>query len=242
MIILPAIDIKDGNCVRLFKGDFSTVEKVASNYLETAKSFEKAGSSWIHMVDLDGAKEGRPVNTKIYTDVAEKTSLKVELGGGIRSLETIDEYLKMGITRVILGSVALKNPKLVNQAIEKFGSEKIVVGIDAMNGMVATEGWIETSNVNYIDLALKMIEVGVRYFIFTDISKDGTLSGVNKQQLSELYYNTKDKCNIIASGGVHTMDDIIACKEMGLYGTICGKSIYKGTLNLAEAIAYSEEN
>jgi len=242
MIILPAIDIKDGNCVRLFKGDFSTVEKVASNYLETAKSFEKAGSSWIHMVDLDGAKEGRPVNTKIYTDVAEKTSLKVELGGGIRSLETIDEYLKMGITRVILGSVALKNPKLVNQAIEKFGSEKIVVGIDAMNGMVATEGWIETSNVNYIDLALKMIEVGVRYFIFTDISKDGTLSGVNKQQLSELYYNTKDKCNIIASGGVHTMDDIIACKEMGLYGTIYGKSIYKGTLNLAEAIAYSEEN
>ncbi len=242
MIILPAIDIKDGNCVRLFKGDFSTVEKVASNYLETAKSFEKAGSSWIHMVDLDGAKEGRPVNTKIYTDVAEKTSLKVELGGGIRSLETIDEYLKMGITRVILGSVALKNPKLVNQAIEKFGSEKIVVGIDAMNGMVATEGWIETSNVNYIYLALKMIEVGVRYFIFTDISKDGTLSGVNKQQLSELYCNTKDKCNIIASGGVHTMDDIIACKEMGLYGTICGKSIYKGTLNLAEAIAYSEEN
>lgn len=242
MIILPAIDIKDGNCVRLFKGDFSTVEKVASNYLETAKGFEKAGSSWIHMVDLDGAKEGRPVNTKIYTDVAEKTNLKVELGGGIRSLETIDEYLKMGITRVILGSVALKNPKLVSQAVEKFGSEKIVVGIDAMNGMVATEGWLETSNVNYIDLALKMTEVGVRYFIFTDISKDGTLSGVNKQQLSELYCNTKDKCNIIASGGVHTMDDIIACKEMGLYGTICGKSIYKGTLNLAEAIEYSEEN
>lgn len=242
MIILPAIDIKDGNCVRLFKGDFSTVEKVASNYLETAKSFEKAGSSWIHMVDLDGAKEGRPVNTKIYTDVAENTNLKVELGGGIRNLETIDEYLKMGITRVILGSVALKDPQLVSQAIEKFGSEKIVVGIDAMNGMVATEGWLESSDVNYIDLALKMIEVGVRYFIFTDISKDGTLSGVNKQQLSELYCSTRDKCNIIASGGVHTMDDIIACKEMGLYGTICGKSIYKGTLNLAEAIAYSEEN
>lgn len=242
MIILPAIDIKDGNCVRLFKGDFSTVEKVASDHLETAKSFEKAGSSWIHMVDLDGAKEGRPVNTKIYTDVAEKTDLKVELGGGIRSLETIDEYLKMGITRVILGSIALKDPKLVSKAIEKFDSEKIVVGIDAMNGMVATEGWLETSDVNYIDLALKMIEVGVRYFIFTDISKDGTLSGVNRQQLSELYFNTKDKCNIIASGGVHTMDDIIACKEMGLYGTICGKSIYKGTLDLAEAIAYAEEN
>ena len=150
MIILPAIDIKDGNCVRLFKGDFSTVEKVASDYLETAKSFEKAGASWIHMVDLDGAKEGRPVNTKIYTDVAEKTNLKVELGGGIRSLETIEEYLSMGITRVILGSVALKNPQLVSCAVEKFGSEKIVVGIDAMNGMVATEGWLEASDVECI--------------------------------------------------------------------------------------------
>ena len=163
MIILPAIDIKDGNCVRLFKGDFSTVEKVAADYLETAKSFEDAGAEWIHMVDLDGAKEGRPVNTKIYTDVAEKTNLKVELGGGIRSLETIQEYLDMGISRVILGSVALKNPRLVRDAVEKFGSEKIVVGIDAMNGMVATEGWLETSDVNYIDLANQTYQRTVRF-------------------------------------------------------------------------------
>ncbi len=238
MIILPAIDIKDGNCVRLFKGDFSTVEKVASDYLETAKGFENAGAEWIHMVDLDGAKEGKPVNTKIYTDVAEKTNLKVELGGGIRSLETIQEYLNMGISRVILGSVALKNPKLVCDAVEKFGNEKIVVGIDAMNGMVATEGWLETSDVNYIDLANQMIKSGVKYFIFTDISKDGTLSGVNREQLQALADGTEN-CDIIASGGVHTMDDIKACKEMGLYGTICGKSIYKGTLNLKEAIEYS---
>lgn len=242
MIILPAIDIKDGNCVRLFKGDFNTVEKVATDYLETAKKFENAGASWIHMVDLDGAKEGKPVNTKIYTEVAEKTSLKVELGGGIRSLETIEEYLSMGITRVILGSAALKDPQLVSRAVEKFGSEKIVVGIDAMNGMVATEGWLEASDVNYIDLAKKMISVGVKYFIFTDISKDGTLSGVNKEQLFALHKSTKGTCNIIASGGVHTMNDIIACKEMGLYGTICGKSIYKGTLDLAEAISYAEKN
>lgn len=240
MIILPAIDIKDGNCVRLFKGDFSTVEKVASDYLETAKGFENAGASWIHMVDLDGAKEGRPVNTKIYTDVAEKTNLKVELGGGIRNLETIQEYLNMGITRVILGSVALKNPALVSSAVEKFGSEKIVVGIDAMNGMVATEGWLETSEVNYIELADKMISVGVKYFIFTDISKDGTLSGVNTEQLKALADATSGRADIVASGGVHTMADIIACREMGLYGTICGKSIYKGTLNLKEAIEYAE--
>ena len=226
MIILPAIDIKDGNCVRLFKGDFSTVEKVASDYLETAKGFEAAGAQWIHMVDLDGAKEGRPVNTKIYTDVAEKTDLKVELGGGIRSIQTIREYLDMGITRVILGSVALKDPKLVCEAVEKFGSEKIVVGIDAMNEMVATEGWIES---------------GVKYFIFTDISKDGTLSGVNREQLKKLADATEGRANIVASGGVHTMDDIIACKEMGLYGTICGKSIYKGTLDLREAVEYAEK-
>ncbi|MDE5935860.1 MAG: 1-(5-phosphoribosyl)-5-[(5-phosphoribosylamino)methylideneamino]imidazole-4-carboxamide isomerase [Ruminococcus sp.] len=241
MIILPAIDIKDGNCVRLFKGDFSTVEKVAGDYLETAKSFEDAGASWIHMVDLDGAKEGRPVNTKIYTDVAEKTNLKVEIGGGIRNLETIQEYLSMGITRVILGSVALKNPKLVSDAVEKFGNERIVVGIDAVNGMVATEGWLESSDVNYIELADKMISVGVRYFIFTDISKDGTLSGVNTEQLKALADATSGRADIVASGGVHTMDDIIACKEMGLYGTICGKSNYKGTLNLKAAVEYSEK-
>ncbi len=239
MIILPAIDIKDGNCVRLFKGDFSTVEKVAADYLEAAKSFEAAGAKWIHMVDLDGAKEGKPVNAKIYTDVAEKTNLKVEVGGGIRNLETIQEYLNMGISRVILGSVALKNPELVSDAVEKFGSEKIVVGIDAVNEMVATEGWLESSDVNYIDLANKMIETGVKYFIFTDISKDGTLSGVNVQQLKKLADATYGKCNIIASGGVHTMDDIVVCKEMGLYGTICGKSIYKGTLDLREAVEYS---
>ena len=139
MIILPAIDIKDGNCVRLFKGNFSTVEKVASDYMETAKGFENSGASWIHMVDLDGAKEGRPVNTNIYKDVANKTSLKVEVGGGIRNIETIDEYLAMGISRVIIGSAALKDPVLVADAVNKFGSEKIAVGIYSKNCKVATD-------------------------------------------------------------------------------------------------------
>lgn len=236
MVILPAIDIKDGNVVRLFKGDYATVEKVADNFLDTAKSFEASGADWIHMVDLDGAKEGRPVNTKIYSEVAKKTKLKVELGGGIRNIETIDEYLNLGISRVILGSAALKNPQLVKEAVEKFGAEKIVIGIDAKNGLVATEGWLETSNVNYIDLANKMISYGVKYFIFTDISKDGTLSGVNAEQLKALYDGTRGECNIIASGGVHTIKDIEICKEMGLYGTICGKSIYTGSLDLKEAI------
>lgn len=236
MVILPAIDIINGQCVRLNKGDYATAQKVADSYLETAISFEKAGAEWIHMVDLDGAKAGKPVNAKIYNDVAENTKLKVEVGGGIRNIETIEEYLSVGISRVILGSAALKNPELVKQSVEKFGSEKIVVGVDAKNGFVATEGWLETSDVSYIDLALKMIEYGVEYFIFTDISKDGMLSGVNAEQLKALYDATKGKANVIASGGVHTIEDIRICKEMGLYGTICGKSIYSGTLDLKQAI------
>ncbi len=240
MVILPAIDIINGQCVRLNKGDYTTAEKVADSYLDTALSFEKAGAEWIHMVDLDGAKAGKPVNAKIYNDVAEKTRLKVEVGGGIRNIETISEYLDMGISRVILGSAALKDPDLVKSSVEKFGREKIVVGIDAKNGYVATEGWLETSDVNYIDLANKMISFGVKYFIFTDISKDGTLSGVNAEQLKALYDGTRGECNIIASGGVKTMDDIRICKEMGLYGTICGKSLYSGSLDLAEAIRYSK--
>lgn len=241
MIILPAIDIKDGNCVRLFKGDFSTAEKVAADYMETAKGFEKAGASWIHMVDLDGAKEGRPVNTQIYKDVANKTSLKVEVGGGIRNIDTIRQYLSMGISRVIIGSAALKNPELVKEAVLNFGSEKIAVGIDSKNGMVAAEGWLESSDIHYIQLAKEMIKIGVRYFIVTDISKDGTLSGVNALQLKELSEAVGNACNIIASGGVHTIEDIIACKKLGLYGTICGKSIYKGTLDLREAVRIGEE-
>jgi phosphoribosylformimino-5-aminoimidazole carboxamide ribotide isomerase len=237
MIILPAIDIKDGNCVRLFKGDFSTVETVAENYMDTAKSFELDGASWIHTVDLDGAKEGKPVNNEIFIDIAKNTNLKVELGGGIRNLETVEYYIQNGISRVILGSIALKNPGIVKDAVKEYG-DKIAVGIDAKEEMVAVEGWLDSSSVNYIDLAKEMANIGVKYIIFTDISKDGTLSGVNAEQLKKLSISVN--ANIIASGGVHTIEDIKICKEMNLYGTICGKSIYKGTLNLKEAISLAE--
>ncbi|MDE6580790.1 MAG: 1-(5-phosphoribosyl)-5-[(5-phosphoribosylamino)methylideneamino]imidazole-4-carboxamide isomerase [Ruminiclostridium sp.] len=238
MIILPAIDIKDGNCVRLLKGDFSTVHKVAENYMETARSFEAAGASWIHTVDLDGAKEGKPVNGDIFLDIAKNTDLKVEVGGGIRSLETVEYYISRGISRVILGSVALKDPQIVIDAVKEYG-EKIAVGIDAKNGIVAAEGWLESSQVNYIDLSLEIVKAGVRNIIFTDISKDGTLSGVNAEQLSALKNAVGERCNITASGGVHDMEDIQVCKKMGLYGAICGKSIYSGSLDLAEAVRYA---
>ena len=235
MIILPAIDIKDGKCVRLLKGDFSTAHKVAESYMETAEGFEKAGADWIHMVDLDGAKEGKPVNAEIFLDVAKNTNLKVELGGGIRNLDIVEYYISNGISRVILGSAALKNPQYVIDAVKEYG-EKIAVGIDAKNGIVASEGWLESSNVDYITLSLEMLKAGVKNIIFTDISKDGTLSGVNTEQLSALKAAVGDKCDITASGGVHDINDINACKKMGLYGAICGKSIYSGTLDLKEAI------
>lgn len=237
MIILPAIDIKDGNCVRLFKGDFSTVEKVAENYMETALSFEKCGAGWIHMVDLDGAKNAEPVNNEIFIDVAKNTSLKVELGGGIRSLDTVEYYLKNGISRVILGSIAVKNPEIVKDAVKNFG-DRIAVGIDAIDGMAAAEGWLDKSQINYIELAAEMVNTGVKYIIFTDISKDGTLSGPNLEQLEKL--NKAVNADIIASGGIHTINDIIACKALELYGTICGKSIYKGTIDLREAVEIAE--
>lgn len=234
MIILPAIDIKDGKCVRLRKGEFDTAEQVAASPYDTADGFRQAGAAWIHMVDLDGAKDAKPVNSEIFCKVAAQSGLKVELGGGIRRMDTIEYYLQQGIARIILGSVAVKNPALVKEAVQHFGGQ-IAVGIDAKQGRVATEGWLDTSNVNYIEMAKMMEAVGVQTIIYTDISKDGMLSGVNGEQLDAI--NQAVSCNIIASGGVKSIADIELCKQLGLYGVICGKSIYSGSLDLAEAVA-----
>jgi len=233
MIIFPAIDIKSGECVRLFKGDFSTVQKVAESPIETAKSFFDCGAEWIHMVDLDGALDSTPQNSQIFIDVAKNSGLKVEVGGGIRSMETIEFYLENGISRVILGSAALSNPELVIASCKKYG-DKIAVGIDARNRFVAANGWLDTSKVDFIDLAKSVEQAGVGCIIFTDISKDGTLSGPNISQLDEI--NNATQCNIIASGGIKNIDDIYSLKSMNLYGAICGKSIYSGSLLLKEAI------
>lgn len=233
MIIFPAIDIIDGKPVRLYKGDFSTAHQVADNALETAFQFKKAGASWIHMVDLDGSLQKKPVNAKTFTEVANETGLKVEIGGGIRTMQDIDFYVNNNISRIILGSVALKNPDLVKEAVKEFG-DAIAVGIDAKNGYAATEGWTEGSDVYFTELAKRMEAVGVKTIIYTDISKDGTLSGPNIEQLVEI--NNAVSCDITASGGVTNLDDIIALKNEGLYGAICGKSLYNKTLILEEAI------
>lgn len=233
MIIFPAIDIIDGKPVRLYKGDFSTAKQVAADALETAHSFVNAGCDWIHMVDLDGSLKKEPVNAETFIRVAKETALKVELGGGIRTMKDIDYYINNGISRVILGSVALKNPQLVKEAVKEFGNS-IAVGIDAKNGYAATEGWTQSSDVYFTDLARQMEDVGVKNIIFTDISKDGTLSGPNLEQLKEI--NNAVSCDITASGGVTNIGDITNLLEIGLYGAICGKSLYEGTLDLNEAV------
>jgi len=234
MLIFPAIDIKGGTCVRLFQGKFDTAEQVAESYMQTALGFKAAGCAWIHMVDLDGSLEGKRVNQDIYLDVARNSGLQVQLGGGIRTMDDVDFYLSNGVARVILGSVVVENPELISQAIAKHGAEKIAVGIDAKKGMVATRGWLDVNDIHYIDLAKQVVARGVRTIIFTDISKDGMLQGPNLDQLCALQ-NAVD-CDIVASGGVTTIDDIHALRDAGLYGAICGRSIYVGTLDLAAAV------
>lgn len=233
MIIFPAIDIMDGKPVRLLRGDFATAEQVAEDVLTTAKQFARVGCTWVHIVDLDGSLQKKPVNADPILQVVEHTSLKVEVGGGIRTMEDIAFYLDRGVDRVILGSVALKNPELVQQAVDAYG-DKIAVGIDAKQGMVATEGWTEDSQMDFIDLAKAMEKMGVATIIYTDIGRDGTLSGPDVQGLDRL--NKAVGCNVIASGGVTTITDILVMKDKKMYGTICGKCIYKKTLDLREAV------
>ena len=224
MIILPAIDIKDGNCVRLFKGDYATVQKVAESPYIAAQGFADAGAEWMHMVDLDGAKDAKLVNADLIADVAKASGLSVEVGGGIRDMKAVEYYLSRGINRVILGSAAVKNQQLVIDAVKEYG-ERIVVGIDAKDGMVRAEGWIDNSEINYI---------GVKTIVFTDIDQDGTLAGPNLKQLDDLAHEVS--CNIIASGGVAVLKDIINLAELDVYGAICGKAIYTGSLDLKQAI------
>lgn len=233
MIILPAIDIKDGMCVRLYKGDYSTAHKVAESAVETAKKFEADGAKYMHMVDLDGAKDGKRVNSDVILEVRKNCGLKIEVGGGIRSMESVEFYLENGIDRVILGSAAIRNPEFVKESVKKYAS-KIAVSVDAINGMVSADGWTDTSEINYIELSKRMEDIGVQYIIFTDISKDGMLSGPNLTMLDEL--KTSVSCNIIASGGVSSLKDIINLTDLDIYGAICGKSIYSGTLELSQAI------
>lgn len=233
MILLPAIDMKDGQCVRLKKGEFATVSQVADNALETARVFAQAGAKWVHMVDLDGARAGVRDNFPHISEVILHSGLSVELGGGIRTREDVDTVAAAGVSRLVIGSAAVTNPEVVDYALERYGN-RVAVGIDCLNGRVRTAGWEEDSGLSGLELARQMEEKGVRTIIFTDIATDGMLSGPSFGQLAELQRAVS--CDIVASGGVTTLDDVKQLRDMGLYGAIIGKAYYAGTLNLAEAI------
>ncbi|MBQ8143220.1 MAG: 1-(5-phosphoribosyl)-5-[Butyricicoccus sp.] len=233
MRVLPAIDLKDGQCVRLKKGDYGTAHKVAEDAVETAKAFLAAGAELIHMVDLDGAKDGTHANYDVVRRVLKETGATVELGGGIRTMEDVAAVLELGVSRVIIGSAAVRNPELVREAVAKYG-DKIAVGIDALGGTVRTEGWLKDSGEDYIAFAKLMESYGVRTIIFTDIDKDGMLEGPNFEQLSRL--RAAVSCSIVASGGVSTLSDIRRLRELGIEEAIAGKAVYTGALDLAAAI------
>ncbi len=233
MKLYPAIDLLNKRCVRLYKGDYNEVTDYGDP-VEMAQKWKNMGATFLHLVDLDGAREGRSINLDVVKDIIDKVGIDVELGGGIRNLEKIDEILSIGVKRVILGSIALKEPNIVKEAIKKYGSERIVVGVDTKNFKVATNGWIESSDVDALEFAKVLEGVGVKYIIFTDISKDGTLSGINVEQTKTLIDNTN--INIIASGGVKTIEDLRGAAKIGCEGIIIGKALYEGTIDLEAAL------
>ena len=239
MKVIPAIDLKDGQCVRLQKGDYGTAHKVAENAVETARRFLEAGASLIHMVDLDAAKDGSHANYGVVEQVIRETGATVELGGGIVVLdhgEVLGE-VRLQIAGIMSGSAAVRHPEFVAEAVKKYG-DKIVVGIDAKSETVRTDGWLDDSGENYIAFAERMESYGVKNIIFTDIDKDGMLAGPNFDQLAALRASVS--CEIIASGGVSTLEDIAALKKLGIDGAIAGKAVYTGTLDLAKAIKEAE--
>lgn len=237
MIVFPAIDIRGGKCVRLFKGDFDRETVFSDHPWEMAKKWQSQGAEFLHLVDLDGARAGEPQNLSAVREILSAISIPAELGGGIRTMKDIEGVLSLGIRRVILGSVAVRDPELVRVACAEYGGERVVVGIDAREGIVAVDGWGVSGGVKAEELAKRMAEAGVRTIIYTDISRDGTLSGVNVEATASLARATG--LRVVASGGVKSPEDIRrlkACEKDGIEGVILGKSIYAGALDLREAI------
>jgi len=238
MIIIPAIDIINKKPVRLYQGDYNKKEIVGESVLELAKMFEAKGAQYLHLVDLDGAKEGSLINQQVIVEVAKALSIPVEIGGGIRTMEAISYYLDNGISRVILGTSAMENPAFLEEALTKYG-DKIAVGIDCKDEYAYGRGWLSASKLHYIEFAKQLEQKGVKTIIVTDISKDGTLSGPNVEMLKKL---KNEVCmDIVASGGIKDIKDIEALKAIHVYGAITGKAMYHQTLSLEEAIALCKE-
>jgi phosphoribosylformimino-5-aminoimidazole carboxamide ribotide isomerase len=242
VILFPAIDLKDGACVRLLRGDMKTATEFNSDPADQARRFIAAGCTWLHVVDLDGAFAGHSVNGKAVQAIVgaagdgEDAKVKVQLGGGIRDLQGIESWLGHGVARVILGTIALRDPELVKEACRRWPG-RVVVGIDARNGHVAVTGWSETSDMKALDLALKFEQTGVAAIVFTDIDRDGVQAGPNIEATVDLAFHLTTP--VIASGGVSNLDDLRAIKKheaAGIAGVICGRSLYDGRIKLTEAI------
>lgn len=238
MIILPAIDIISGLPVRLYQGDYQQQEVVGNDILALAKTFEDKGATYLHLVDLDGAKQGKKCNQQIICEVAKQVKIPIEVGGGIRNMEDVDFYLQHNIARVILGSAALEDENFLKQALAKYG-DKIAVGIDCKDGYVCSHGWLNTSEAYYLDFAKYLEDLGVKTIIVTDISKDGTMQGPNLEMLKNL--KNEVKMQIIASGGIKDISHIKALKALDIDGAISGKAMYAKTLSLSEAIKVCKE-
>lgn len=238
MIILPAIDLYEGKAVRLFKGDYNQMTVYSDDPPEFARDFFNKGATWMHLVDLEGAKEGTTPNLETIREIVNATGLKVEVGGGIRNMETVKKYIDIGVSRVILGTAAVKDREFLLEAVKTYG-EKIAVGVDLRDGIVAIKGWTELSDLDCFDFCQELQDIGVKTVICTDISKDGAMQGTNL----ELYRQLSDKFTIdfVASGGVSTLDDVRALKEIGVYGAILGKAIYTGAVDVADAVNITKE-
>lgn len=238
MNIFPAIDLIGGKAVRLVKGDYAKVTVYSDDPAAVAKDFERAGAKYLHVVDLEGARDGSTANLDTIKKIIDTTSLFVEVGGGIRSMDTVEKYIEAGADRVIIGTAAVTDPEFLSAAIAKY-PDKIAVGVDIKDGMVAIKGWVEKSELGCFEFCEKLSEMGVETVICTDISKDGLLSGTNLGLYSEL--SQKFSMNITASGGVSSLDDVRRLAEMKLYGAILGKALYTGAIDLAAAISVAAE-
>ncbi|MBQ3969243.1 MAG: 1-(5-phosphoribosyl)-5-[Clostridia bacterium] len=238
MKIFPAIDLIDGCAVRLFKGDYNQKTVYSNNPVEVARSFVEAGAEYIHIVDLDGAKDGSNANIEVVRNIVRESGLKAEIGGGIRSVQAIEKYLDLGVMRVILGTAAVTDRDFLKKAVETYG-EKVAVGVDIKDGMVAIKGWTEVSQLDCFGFCRELEELCVKTVICTDISKDGVMSGTNIElykQLSEQF-----KMDIVASGGVSSIENVKTLTDMNMYGAILGKAIYTGAIDLRKAIETASE-